>query len=104
MTAEMSVPFEPETIELAQRAADLDGVPLAKWLDRTAREAAYLAEARAALEERFAEYGEPSDEVMAEARTALDTVGVGRPIPMEDIKAGKEALAYLDRLSGVDEE
>ncbi len=104
MTAEMSVPLEPETLELAQRAAALDGVPLAKWLDRTAREAAHLSEARAAMEEHFAEFGEPTDEALTEVRLELEAAGVGRAISLEDVKSGQEALAYLDRLGEVAEE
>lgn len=100
----MSVSFEPETIELAQRAADLDGVPLNKWLDRTTRQAARLAEARAALEAHFAEHGEPTEEANAKALAALEAAGVGRPIPAEGIRSGEEALAYLDRLNEVDGE
>lgn len=99
MSAELSVSFESETIELAQRAADLDGIPLNKWLDRTTRRAARLAEARAALEAHFAEYGEPTEEQNARVLAALEAAGVGRPIPLEDARSGEEALAYLDQLA-----
>ncbi|WP_017577521.1 hypothetical protein [Nocardiopsis kunsanensis] len=105
MAAEkLSVSLEAEVLERVRRAAERDGMPLSRWLNNAASRAVDLAEAHAALEEHFAEYGEPSSEARAEARAALEATGVGRPVPLEDAEAAEEALAYLDRISEVDEE
>ena len=101
---QLSVPLEGEVLERARRAAERDGVPLSRWLNEAASRAADLAEARAALDEHFAEYGEPSAEARAEARATLESAGVGHPIPLAEIKAAEEALAYLDSVSEAGEE
>jgi hypothetical protein len=103
MTAEkLSVSLESETVARARRAAERDGIPLSRWLDRAARRAADLEEGRAALEEHFAEHGEPRPEAVARARAEMDRTGVGRPVPPEDLRATDAALAYPDRLAEVD--
>ena len=104
MAAEkLSVSLESETVARARRAAERDGVPLSRWLDRAARKAADLDEARLVLEEHFAEHGQPSQEARSDARSELEEAGVGRPVPLDEVKAAEEALAYLDRVNGDDE-
>lgn len=100
----LSVSLESETLERARRAAEREGVPLSRWLNKAARRTADLAEAQAALEEHFAENGEPTEEAKVEAKAALEAAGVGHPVPMEEAKAAVEALAYLDRLNRMEEE
>ncbi|MEV2278374.1 hypothetical protein AB0I72_22580 [Nocardiopsis sp. NPDC049922] len=53
-------------------------------------------EARIALEEHFAKHGEPTEEARARVQEAIQTTGVGRPVPIEDAQANRAALAYLD--------
>lgn len=103
MTAEkLSVSLESETVARARRAAERDGIPLSRWLDRAARRAADLEEGRAALEEHFIEHGEPRPEAVARARAEMERTGVGHPVPPEDLRASDAALAYLDRLAEAD--
>lgn len=105
MSAEkLSVSLESETVERARRAAEREGIPLSRWLNKAAVREADLAEAQAALEAHFAEHGEPSPEERAEARAELEASGVGGPIPLDEVEAGEEALAHLDRVSEVAEE
>ncbi|MFE9243038.1 hypothetical protein [Nocardiopsis sp. NPDC006938] len=99
MSAEkLSVSLETETLERARRAAAREGVPLSRWLNRAARRAADLEEGSIALEEHFAEHGEPTAEAEAEAERVTERTGVGRPIPMDRARANQAALAHLDRL------
>ncbi|MBB6171711.1 hypothetical protein HNR23_001771 [Nocardiopsis mwathae] len=105
MSAEkLSVSLAPETVARARRAAKRAGLPLSTWLDRAARHEADLEEARLALAEHFAEYGEPDEEAQAWAHDILDSTGVGRPEPPEDAIARREALARLDAVSAGDAE
>lgn len=71
-------------------------MPLSRWLDRAARKAADLEEARLVLEEHFAKHGEPTAEARAAARAAAEEAGVGRPVPWEDAQANQAALARID--------
>lgn len=97
MSAEkLSVSLDSETVARARRAAERDGVPLSRWLDRAARRTADLEEGRVVLEEHFAEYGEPTAEAQAASRAAAEETGVGRPVPWEDAQANQAALAQLD--------
>ncbi|MEV6817937.1 hypothetical protein AB0M72_04190 [Nocardiopsis dassonvillei] len=105
MSAEkLSVSLDSETVARARRAADRDGVPLSSWLDRAARRVADLEEARIALEEHFAVFGEPTADVEAQARSVIEATGIGRPVPADDDRANQAALAYLDRYGEVGDE
>ncbi|MFI6575664.1 hypothetical protein ACIBFB_07665 [Nocardiopsis sp. NPDC050513] len=105
MSAEkLSVSLDSETLERARRAASRAGIPLSRWLDGAARREAALDEARIALEEHFAEHGEPTKEAQARVREAIQATGVGRPVPIEDARANQAALAYLDSLDEESEE
>ena len=99
MSAEkLSVSLEAETVERARRAAEREGIPLSRWLNKAARQAADLEEGRIALEEHFAEFGAPSLEAEAHAERVIEETGIGRPIPGGRAQANQAALAHLDRL------
>lgn len=105
MSAEkLSVSLDSETVTRARRAADRDGVPLSRWLDRAARRVADLEEGRIALEEHFARFGEPTEEAEAEAQSVIEKTGIGRPVPAEDARANRAALAYIDQFGEVGDE
>ncbi|WP_198532849.1 hypothetical protein [Carbonactinospora thermoautotrophica] len=91
----LSVSLDEKVVARARRAAEREGLSLSAWLSKAAEEAAELAEARAALEEYIATYGEPDLETAAAARAELEAVGWGKPIPPEDIEANRAALARL---------
>ncbi|MBE3000946.1 hypothetical protein IDM40_19940 [Nocardiopsis sp. HNM0947] len=92
----LSVSLEPETVARARRAAEREGVPLSRWLDRVARKAADLEEARLVLEEHFAERGQPTEAAETASRAAAVETGVGQPVPWEDAQANQAVLARLD--------
>lgn len=92
----LSISFDPETIERARRAAARSGMALSTWIDRAARREADLDEARAALEEQFARFGEPGAEDREWARDALAAARVGTPESPEELAARRDALARLD--------
>lgn len=94
----LSISFDPETIQRARRAAARSGVPLSTWMDRAARREADLDEARAALDEQFAEHGQPSAEASEWARDALANAGVGQPESADEAAARQNTLARLDAL------
>lgn len=69
---------------------------LSTWIDRAARREADLEEARSALDEHFAQYGEPTEEAQQWARDALAAAGVGNPVSVEDTIARQRTLDRLD--------
>lgn len=95
----LSISFDPETIERARRAAARSGMPLSTWIDRAARREADLDEAWTALEQQFAEHGEPSEDDRQWARRALADAGVGEPESAAELAARREALARLDAMA-----
>lgn len=79
----------------ARRAAERAGMPLSTWLAEAAEAAADLAEARAAVDEYVARFGEPDPEELAEIRAKLAEAGVFQPVPPEETAANRAALARL---------
>jgi hypothetical protein len=105
MAAEkLSISFDPETVARARRAAEHEGLALSTWIDRAARREADLVEARAALAEQFAQFGEPTDEAREWVRARLTETGAGLPEAPEQAAQRQAALAALDAMSSGDEE
>lgn len=93
----MSISLSSEVAERARRAAAQEGIPLSTWLSRAADEAAGLAEARTAMAEHIARYGDFDQDTAARSRERLAASGVGRP---ETPAETADRLAALARLHG----
>ncbi|MBA2472217.1 MAG: hypothetical protein H0V41_08265 [Pseudonocardiales bacterium] len=91
----ISISLDSEVLQRAKRAAGSLGIPLSTWLSQAAEEAAGLAEARAALAEYIAVYGEPDEAAMAQTRTRLGKAGVGQWETADEAAARMTALARL---------
>lgn len=91
----LSVSLPDVVAARARRAAERAGVPLSTWLADRIEAAADLAEARAAVEEYEAQFGEPDPVALAETRVKLAEAGVGAPEPPDEAAARAAALARL---------
>jgi hypothetical protein len=101
MTVEkLSVSLPGVVVARARRAADRAGVPLSSWLADAAAAAADVADARAAVEDYVARFGEPDSDEAAAVRADLAAAGFGQPESQEGDAARRAALA---RLLGLDE-
>lgn len=97
-----SVSLDADVAERAEEAAAYEGMSLSAWLTWAADELAGLVEARKAIDEYVATYGEFDAATTAKAREDLDAAGVGLPEPPEEQRARLDALARLR--AGRDEE
>jgi len=95
----LSVSLPEPVAARARRTAARAGLSLSAWLAEAAEAAVELAEARAAVDEYAARFGEPDPDELAEIRVQLARAGVGMPESPEDVAARRAALAALLGLS-----
>jgi len=73
----LSISLDEDVAEAAVRVAAREGLSVSAWLNRAAERAIKLAEGRVAVQEYFAEHGEPSDEDRAWAREIVRKLNAG---------------------------
>lgn len=95
----LSISMETKILAEARQAAEIEGMSLSTWLAKAAQDRAQLIIGRAALEEHFAQFGEPDPESVAEARAELRAAGFYEPVTPERAEANARALARLESLS-----
>jgi hypothetical protein len=95
----LSISLDADTLQAAREAARRQGMSLSAWLSYAAAKTARLEQARAALDEHVAEFGEPDPETVRQARSELEAAGFYEPETPERARARARALARLDGLS-----
>ena len=75
----LSISLNEDVAAAAVRVVERKGVSVSTWLNRAAEQAIRVAEGRAAVQQYFAEHGEPSDEARVWSRDVIANLRTGEP-------------------------